>query len=67
MTVIDRTLADLADHPDATANEIAARLGVHGHIVFQVLEAAERDGQARRQDKKAGRAWRWERTPEGGG
>jgi DNA-binding MarR family transcriptional regulator len=64
--VIARVLADLADHPGASATEIGRRLGVDGRMVYLALEVSEQRGRVGR-SRTGAKAWRWEIQGGGGG
>jgi hypothetical protein len=58
--ILGRALADLADHPESSAREIARRLGIRDdRLVFKVLDNAAYDGRCQRSRTSSG-PWRWE-------
>lgn len=61
---LDRALADLAEHPDSSAREIARRIGVGDRLVFAVLDRAAYDGRCQRwHPGGSGGPWLWEVPP----
>ena len=60
--LLSRCLADLAEHPDSTAREIARRIGERNdRNVWRVLNEAAYDGLCQRWRPGNPRsAWRWE-------
>lgn len=64
--VLERALADLAEHPNSSALEIARRLGVlDDRRVFKALDLAAYDGKCQRTRTGNG-PWRWEIPPAAG-
>ncbi len=61
--VLERALADLAEHPNSSAREISRRLGVlDDRRVFKALDLAAYDGKCQRTRTGNG-PWRWEIPP----
>jgi len=61
--LLDRALADLAEHPNSSAREISRRLGVlDDRRVFKALDQAAYDGKCQR-TRTGNRPWRWEIPP----
>lgn len=59
--ILHRALADLTEHPDSSANEIARRLGIRDdRLIFKVLDNAAYDGRCQRSRTGSGGPWRWE-------
>lgn len=59
--ILDRALADLAEHPESSAREIAQRLGISDdRWVFKVLDNAAYEGRCQRSREGTGGPWRWE-------
>ena len=57
--LLARALADLAEHPDSSAREIARRLDANDRDVFHVLDNAAYQGVCQRWRGRSG-PWRWE-------
>jgi hypothetical protein len=58
--ILSRALADLTEHPDSSAREIAQRIGVRDdRLVFKVLDNAAYEGRCQRSQDGHG-PWRWE-------
>ncbi len=64
-TILERALADLAEHPDSSARDIAKRLGVNDRTVFGALDNAAYDGKCQRWHPTGGTGgpWLWEIPP----
>ncbi len=64
--LLDRALADLAEHPHSSAREISRRLGVlDDRRVFKALDSAAYDGKCQR-TRTGNEPWRWEIPPAAG-
>lgn len=58
--ILSRALADLTEHPDSSAREIAQRLGIRDdRRVFKALDNAAYDGRCQR-SRTGQDPWRWE-------